>query len=176
MLPKPVDIGPWDIVSNVHQESGSNIGSTIVLKESEPRTIYELWSLRMSMSEDGTGDLASMGFGTALLPIGSTNTDNLLIELRSEDQIGGVDPGNVWWHMGRSNQLGQGVGAPDIYFPPDFWWEGPIFGYFQNGAGATIDFLYTIIYRVLTFSKKNWILAANASLPRRGRKHLTFTV
>jgi len=176
MLPKPTDIGPWDIQSLTHQESGSVIASSEVLRQAEPRQIYEIWSFRMTMTEDGTGDLASMGIGTAFFPQGSTNSDNLLVSLRTELKIGGLDPGNVWWHMGRSNQLGQGIGGPDIYFPPDFWWDGPVFGYFQNGAGATIDYLWTIVYRVLTFTQRDWTLAVNSSLPRRGRKHRTFTV
>lgn len=177
MLPKPVDILPWDVACIVHQESGSLIAATEIL-EGRPRdqSCYEIHSMRGVMTEDGTGDLSSMGIATADLPGSLTNSDNLMFELREELKIGGADVGSVLWTWGRSNQIGAGQdGGGTIYLPPEFYWDGPMFGVFQNGAGATVDYLYTVVYRVVRFSKTAWPQMARLLLPNRATKHLTFT-
>ena len=175
-VPKPIDIGPWDVSTVVHQESGSLVGATRLLADKpKPQSCYEIHSMRGTMTEDGTGDLASMAIATGDIPAGLTNEDGIIFELREELQIGGADVGSVLWTWGRSNQLGAGQGDGTIYLPPEFYWDGPMFGVFQNGAGATVQFLFTVVYRIVTFSRAAWPAISSSFLPGRARKSLTFT-
>jgi len=74
---------------------------------------------------------------------------------------------NCWWHWPRSAQHGQ---SETIYLPPDFFWDGPMFGLYQNAAGATVTFLYTVVFRLVRFSQANFIEAANRMAPKTGKK------
>lgn len=176
-VPKPVDVTPWDVACIVHQENASILAATRIL-EARPRdeSCYEIHSVRGTMTETGTGILASMGIATGDLPGALSNSQQLMYELREELKIGGADVGSVLWTWGRSQQFGSGQDGGTIYMPPEFYWDGPMFGVFQNGAGAQVGYLWTVVYRIARFSKATWPQLSRLLLPNRATKHLTFTV
>lgn len=163
-VPKPIDITSWTIAV-VSQFDDASVVSSIRLLPDTPRerSVYELHSVRATMSGAGTGNLASMGFIDAPVPVGITNTDLAMMATR-HGALTGQTTGNLFWHWGRSNQIGAGMGDGTIYLPPKFLYDGELHGIWQNGAGAAIEFLFTCTYRVWTFSRRDYI-ALQGKLP-----------
>ena len=173
----PIDRGNWDINTIVHVEAASVVASTKLLP-ARPRaaTVYEIFSIRATMSEDGTGDLASCGISDFEVPVGATvgNTDGDLMQLRSDEVVNTIPVGSVYWHWLRSNQ--SALTNPTIYMPPGMFWDGEMHGVFQNGSGAVVTFLYTIQYRLARFAEKDFADVIAHILPRSATKRLTTTV
>lgn len=173
MVATPVKTGPWDLVAVGHFDATSAITALQLLKErTRERTLYEIHSLRVTWSEDGTGDLASFGIADGDVPAGLSNADGVLMGLRNVGPLGGAANPNLYWHWGRSNQLGAGTGDGTIYLPPDFYWAGAMWGIMQNGAGATVTALYTVCFRLVEFSKRDYIEMLNSILPGSATKIL----
>lgn len=171
-VPNPIDIGLWDVTTIALFDDASVVHTTEILPDvPRPMSLYELHNIHMSMSEDGTGDLASMGITDEAILLNSSisNTDGALMSVRS-NMNSGFRSGNVYWHMGRSNQLGAGIGSPVITFPPRFYWAGGLHGIFQNGAGAGIEFLWTAIFRVVTFAMNDFKQLIAKCAPRSAVK------
>jgi hypothetical protein len=57
--------------------------------------------------------------------------------------------------------------------PPDFFWQGEMHGVFQNGAGATVTFLWIVLYRIVTFSEVDFPHIVNQIMPAGSTKHST---
>ena len=175
-LRTPIDIGPWDIATRAHLDSGSVVSSSQVLQSPDRQgTVYEIASLRATMSEDGTGDLSSMGFADGPIPVAASlaNNDETLMLTRSDSRTNTFAMPNVYWHWGRSNQIA--LTQPTIYMPPEFYWGGELHGVFQNGAGATVAYLYTVIFRMVRFPDKDWADILAHILPGSAKKKFTDT-
>ena len=175
---RPTDVGPWDIVTRVLGELGQvDVGSTPVL-EDEPRetSVYELHSIRMSMSLQGTAILASMGMTDGPIVGTITNDDRSLMEVSSEVPPTGPAPqANLYWHVGRSQQNGAGVSESHFYFPPEFYWALGLHGAFQNGSGSNITFMWTVIFRVVRFSRNDFPQVISKLPPLTAHKQSVFT-
>jgi len=148
----PIRTGFWDIVARDHQDTASVVGDVELLPKLDRSAVYELWSLRVSMTEEGTGDLSSMGVGDGPVGVGTGNDDATILDMRAAATP--IVRPNVFWHWGRSNQLQGPLG--DVMFPPQFYWAGPLHGLFQNGAGASITYLWTVIYRIVHFRDQDF--------------------
>lgn len=174
-LIRPIDVGPWDIVARELGELASEVGSTPIL-EDEPResSVYELHSIRMSMSVQGTAILASMGVTDGPIVGSVGNLDRSLMQVTSEVLSGGAPQANIYWHVGRSQQNGSGVGESHFYFPPEFYWATGLHGAFQNGSGSVLSFMWTVIYRVVRFSKKEFPHIVSQLPPLTARKKSVF--
>jgi len=174
---RPIHVGNWDIDSIVHEDTAAAVVASTRLLPARPRpaAVYEIFSIRATMSEDGTGDLSSMGISDFEVPIGAVvpNTDGDLMQLRHEQIVNTFEVGSVYWHWGRSNQIA--LQEPTIYMPPGMLWDGEMFGVFQNGAGAVVTYLWTITYRIVRFSEKDFPTVVAHILPRSATKHLTTT-
>jgi len=165
----PADRGNWDIAALTIDDSSSVQSSAEILPRSKnPRSLYEIHSVRCTMSGDGTGILASAGICDGQIPAGLSNTDGSLMQARADLFVPaiGVLP-NIWWHWPRSAQHGQ---SETVYLPPDFFWEGVMHGCFQNAAGAGVQFLWTVIFRTVRFSGADFLEAAQRMFPRTGKK------
>lgn len=178
MHASPVDVGNWDINCITHIESGIGVVvSTLLLPERpRPASVYEIFSIRTTMSEDGTGDLVSAGISDTEVPAGASvgNTDGDMMVLRQENPQNTFAVGSVYWHWGRSNQLA--LSQSTIYMPPGMLWDGPMHGVMQNGGGATVVYLFTVTYRVVRFSERNFPDVVRHILPGSATKNATDTV
>lgn len=132
----------WRMAVKALIDVSSAIVSTVVLRQPKPPWVYEIASIRATMTEDGTGDLASLAMADGAAPSGLSNQDARVLTAHTADN--GV---NTFLHWGRTNQLGtQGMGSVD--FPPEFFWAEEMHGWLQNGAGAEIVALFTVTYRI----------------------------
>lgn len=132
----------WRLGVKALIDVSSAIVSTIILRRPSQPFVYELFSIRGTMTEDGTGDLASIAIADGPAPSGLSNQDARV--LTAHDADNGV---NTFLHWGRTNQLGtQGQGS--VEFPPGFFWAGELHGWLQNGAGAEVVVLFTVTYRL----------------------------
>ena len=175
-VPSPIDVFPWDL-SVVNLADASSVIQSTRLLDSVPRpnAVYEIHSVRATLSEDGTGDLASAAIGTGPeIPAGLANNDGALMGVRSTARIGGALTPTVVWHWGRSNQAGAGSGDGSIYLPPEFYWDGEMQGFLQNGAGATVDVLFTVAFRIVVFSEKDFLALLARILPGTIQKNTIF--
>lgn len=161
----PVDIGPWDVVVKGLFDDASVVSSRLILPvPSRERSVYELHSLRLTMSEAGTGNLASGGFTDGPVPVGVTNNDIGLMSLHTGSQGVAVETPSILWHWGRSAQKSSGQGDGTLYLPPGFYYDGALHGAFQNGSGSGNEWLWTVVFRVVRFSHPAW-LALRGKLP-----------
>jgi len=173
-VPRPQIETFWDMTVVAHTDTGSVIASTLVLPRlTRDFAVYELWSLRASISDDGTGSLASFGWIDRPIPAAMGNSDNTLMGIRTESPPGGGPVGNSFAHFGRSSQLAGE--EPMIYLPPEFYWDGELHGLIQNGAGATVTWLFTVWFRVVTFGRREFPQVISKLPPRTVTKDLTNT-
>lgn len=173
---RPIEVGPWDLAVVTHLDSASVVSSTRVLQAPDREgTVYEIHSLRATMSEEGTGNLAAMGFADGPIPVAATlaNNDETLMLTRNDRRENTFEMPNVYWHWGRSAQ--RALTQSTILMPPEFYWGGELHGVFQNGAGATIAFMYTVVFRMVTFPTKDWASILAHILPGTGKKKFTNT-
>lgn len=168
MSERPISIGEWDLAVRAISDASSAVVSGLILAEpGRDSAVYELHSIRCTMSEDGTGDLASAAIADAPIAAGLNNADGDLMGIHERSQLagGGIRDPNTIFHWGRSNQLGSGSGDGTIYLPPSFYWDGEIHGLLQNGAGATVSTLFTIVFRVVVFSANSFNRLRDRILP-----------
>jgi len=103
-------------------------------------------------------------------PANFTNSDQFIIQ--STDESFAFENHNLIWHWGRSNQKGT-QGQETQYLPPEFWWEGEMHAWLQNGAGATVHALFTVVCRLVTFSDLEYRRLQGKVMPLAGWKERT---
>jgi len=168
-MENPIKVGPWQMRVHAHQDASSAIVAQKLLKEVGAPSLYEIWSLTVNISEEGTGDLASAAIGNADLVSGISNDDARMMRITRQGDNGA----ETYWHWGRDNQIG-GI-QPTIYLPPGFYWEGELWAYEQNGAGAAVTYMFNVIYRVVTFRETAWVNLVAKVLPLRADKTISDT-
>ncbi len=171
-VPTPRDIGPWDLAAaTLNDASSAVVGVEVLPRTSRVHSAYELHSVRATWSEDGTGDLMALAMADGNVPTGVTNADQALMALRHETPIGGgPDQPNVWWHWGRSNQLGAGTGDGTIYLPPEFYWDGELWGIMQNGSGSAPSGLWTVTFRRVAWTQRDFLTIKGRLAPDASKK------
>lgn len=166
-LPRPLSVFPWDVKAvDLIDASSAVVATRLLDSEPRPSALYEIHSVRCTMSIAGTGNLASAGITNGPeLPAGVGNTDGALMSIRSNNRIGGADSPSLIWHWGRAETGRGSTGDGTIYLPPEFYWDGEMYGILQNGAGATVDALFTVVFRIVEFSKRDFLRVVHRVLP-----------
>lgn len=169
MTPAPKIVGPWDVEITTVFDDASVVSSTRLLRDmARPLSMYEIHSIRATMSEAGTGNLSAMGITDGQVPVGVTNTDIGMMSLHTGSQGIAVTTPTIFWHWGRSAQ--RALTDPMIYLPRRFYWDGQMHGVWQNGAGAGIEYMWVIQFRVVTFGEADYLALANKVPPATSRK------
>ncbi len=165
----PIEIGQWRAKPTVHSDSASIVGSTLLLDKLSRSAVYEIHSIRAHMNASGTTTLASMGISDGEVPVGVGNDDNALLAMAREAENAQERP-DVFWFWGRSQQ-NQGPENAPVMLPPEFYWTGEMHGVFQNGAGATVLYLWTVVYRIVRFRDEDFANITHKVMPAGSTKH-----
>lgn len=164
----PTSRGQWQIAARSHTDTTSVVGSVRILDKLPRSAVYEIYSLRGQMNEVGTGVLASMAISDGAVPGSIGNNAAALLNMGRQNSDAVQRP-DIFWFWGRTAQF-QGPENADVYLPPDFFWTSEMHGVFQNGAGASIVYMWTVVYRVVTFSTKDFANVTHKMAPMGSTK------
>lgn len=159
----PKHPGQWDMAVIALGDTSSAVVSQRILPKPKAPEVYEIHSIRCTMSVGGTGSLACTAIAEEAAPTGLGNNDTTVMQIR--ETTSGM---STWFHWTRSNQLI--VPQPTIYMPPQFYWESEMHAWLQNGAGATIYAMFTVIFRTVRLSVSDFVYELDSVLPGTGRK------
>lgn len=143
---------PWSIRSLVLGDQSSAVVDGLLLPTIDAPWLREIHSIRATMVEDGTGDLASMFIADGPIRAAGFNNNDQEPMQATQSNAGA----NTLWHWGRTNQLGT-QGQETQYMPPDFLWEGEMWAWLQNGSGAVVFSLFTVVERRVRFSRREYV-------------------
>lgn len=156
---------PWDWHAISVRDSSGAVVSAQLLGRPPSRHFWELYSITADMSQDGTGELNSMHIADGPSFAMTNDQKTPMIIRRHENPI------TTWLHWGRSNQKGD-AGQPQRFFPPDFWYDGELWGWLQAGGGAQVVARFTVIFRAVQFGKAEWVDLRHKVPPFSGQKEL----